>query len=439
MRSLQRSMELPDGVEDAYQIKKLLGSGAMGKVVLALDRQLEREVAIKFIRPGYVDSADACERFLQEARAMARVRSPHVVEIYALGGTGGLPYLVMEYIPGRTLEDRLIEQQGEPLPLDEAIDLLDQICRGVEAIHASGAVHRDLKPSNILLGPGGRVVVADLGLAHRTAGLPQGATAEVAGTPAYISPEVIARRSLPALLAPRADVYALGVIAYQLFTGRLPFDEEDLTTLLARHLSAAPPSLRHLRPGLPAHLERVVLGALIKDPVARMPSAEEMRRSLFEAREATPVSYRGVRVLVVDDEATSARMVARTLASGLPGAVVETASDGELALRSIDNYLPSLVVADLNMPRLNGVELVALMRGHERTRGVPVVVMTATGPSRDWRLIQRLGAEGFLVKPLDMEQMLTTVRSVLSRARLAGDAQATPRSVGPRPPAGRAR
>jgi CheY-like chemotaxis protein len=408
------SRPIPSRLEGGYRIERSLGRGAMGQVVLALDERLEREVAIKFIRAEHVGRPGAWEQFLREARAMARVRDPHVVEIYALGGVD-VPYIIMEYVPGPTLEARLAGQDS--LSLEEALDVMDQICRGVEAIHASGAVHRDLKPSNILLGPGGRVVVADLGLALRVTSASPDDVPEIAGTPAYIAPEVIARQPVPVSQVGRTDVYALGVIAYLLFTGQLPFEARDVEVLLKMHLHTTPTPLRQHRPGLPGSIEAVVMQALQKEPDARLASAGDLRRALQGARESMSATFEGVRVLVADDEPTAARLVAAALSEGLPGAVIETAMDGEQALAAIDARMPSLVVADLHMPRLSGFELLASLRGDERTRSIPVVVVTATGNGRDWKLMQQLEAEGFLSKPLDLDALLSLVRALLSRER----------------------
>jgi eukaryotic-like serine/threonine-protein kinase len=429
------SKSIPPLIDGTYRVLRLLGRGSMGSVVLAHDTRLERDVAIKVIRPEYVDSPEALDRFRQEARAMARVRDPHVVEIHALGDIAGAPYIVMEYVPGASLEATLDARGARPLPIDEAIELLDQVCRGVEAIHESGAVHRDLKPSNILVGPGGRVAVADLGLARPVSCWGPDHAPEVAGTPAYIAPEVASQQQTAPSLVARGDVYALGVIGYQLLTGQLPFDSEDIQELLWRHAHEAPRRLRLLRPDLPVGLENVVLAAMRKDPAERTAGAERFRAALLEAREALRMSYRGTRILVVDDDAACSRGVSRALVTGLPGALIETAADGEAALRSADYQPPSLAVLDLHMPRLNGFELLAALRGNPRTAGVPVVVMTATGTGRDWRLLQQLGAEGFLMKPFDMDQLLSTVRGVLSRhAPPAGPVStATRSSRAPRP------
>ena len=193
----------------------------MGVVMLAWDERLERDVAIKLITPGQMNAL-ARERFLFEARAMARVRHENVVEIYALGETNGAPFFVMEYVPGTTLANWLDDGiLDDCLPaIDESLGYLDQICRGVSAIHASGSVHGDLKPANILLGPTSRVAVADMGLS-RVLDADGSSDHPLAGTPAYIAPE-FAQTNLPPDMVSRGDVYALGVIAYEMLTGEPP-------------------------------------------------------------------------------------------------------------------------------------------------------------------------------------------------------------------------
>ncbi|MCZ7679033.1 MAG: serine/threonine protein kinase [Sandaracinaceae bacterium] len=167
-------------VDGTYRVRGMLGEGGMGVVLLAHDERLQRDVAIKLIRPELAEAAHRA-RFLEEARAMARVRHPNVVEIHAFGELDGAPYFVMEYVAGSDLETFLAKRGGLLSP-GEAHSVLLQLCRGVEAIHASGAVHRDLKASNVLVGDGFRVVIADLGLARTLDGAPvEGAV--VSGTP----------------------------------------------------------------------------------------------------------------------------------------------------------------------------------------------------------------------------------------------------------------
>ncbi len=276
-----------------YRVLGRLGEGAMGVILLARDEQLQRDVAIKLLRPEQLDNAQMQARLLAEARAMARVHHPNVVEIYAFGEYENAPYFVMQYVPGVTL-DTHVHSKGGRLGLDEALSVLDQACLGVSAIHASGIAHRDVKPSNILVGQALRVVVADLGLAKR---IPRGDRIELAfsGTPAYLAPEVALGRQLDPALLPRIDVYALGVVAYYLLAGRLPFQSTSTVDLVMQHAYQPPIPPSELCPDLPASFDAPVLAALAKEPDQRTASAEALREALLDARGAMPAYARTTR------------------------------------------------------------------------------------------------------------------------------------------------
>lgn len=397
-------------VDGTYRVRGMLGEGGMGVVLLAHDERLQRDVAIKLIRPELAEAAHRA-RFLEEARAMARVRHPNVVEIHAFGELDGAPYFVMEYVAGSDLETFLAKRGGLLSP-GEAHSVLLQLCRGVEAIHASGAVHRDLKASNVLVGDGFRVVIADLGLARTLDGAPvEGAV--VSGTPAYMAPEIIVGRALSAEQLPLADVYSLGVIAYEVLAGQLPF-HGDIPQVLRSQITDPPPPLS--RRDLPAGYERAVFEALAKEPEVRTPSATALRRALEAAWSGahTPAGAR-MRLLVVDDEPGFRSLIAATLAKAYPNAVVEGASDGEAGLDAALAHPPALVVTDLDMPRMNGVELTAALRADPRTAVVPIVVATGVGGATDWRVLSALGADGFMVKPFDPAALVSLVENLLAQ------------------------
>lgn len=399
-------------IDNAYRVQGPLGQGGMGVVVLAIDERLEREVAIKLIRPAYVQSQNARRRFLTEARAMARIRHENVVEIYAFGEFDGAPYFVMEYVPGTTVANWLDHQldNGSIPGVDEAIVVLEQICRGVSAIHASGAVHGDLKPSNVLLGPASRVAIADLGLARVLSGSQK--MSPLAGTPAYMAPEQVVGNPAPPELAHVADIYALGVIAFELLTGKAPFRVESARDLIMLRGKPAPrPTL--LRSELPPGFDDALLDALIEDPRRRTPSADAFRRALIEARESATESHTDVRVLVADDDEDFLSLAYETLAFALPGARIECVRDGGAALSAIDRETATLAVIDLDMPGMNGVELTAALRATEHAESMPIIVVTASGGAPDWHLLQSLGADGFLVKPIDPFALVALVRKTL--------------------------
>jgi serine/threonine-protein kinase len=398
-------------IGNAYRVVGPLGQGGMGVVVLAMDERLERDVAIKLIRPAFTRNQSARERFLIEARAMARVRHENVVEIFAFGEFDETPYFVMEYVPGTNvanwLDDAILDDR---LPsVDEALGYMDQVCRGVAAIHTSGAVHGDLKPSNLLIGPASRLAVADMGLSRLFDPTGRLGDHPMAGTPAYMAPE-FARTDLPRELVQRGDVYALGVIAFEMLTGHQPFDIESTADMLAAHRGASPPLPSQFRPELTSAFDQPLLQALSFDPYRRTASAGAFRRTLLEARESIKSSYNAMRIIVADDDADFRALAAETLAYGFPGARIEAVADGEAALAACDREPASLAVIDLDMPGLNGVELTAALRANY---SMPIVVVTASGGAPDWHLLSALGADGFLVKPIDPFALVALARKAV--------------------------
>ncbi len=403
-------------LDDTYRLVRTLGEGAMGMVYLGRDLRLERDVAIKFIQPDHVRSPGAHARFLMEARTMARVRHVNVVEIYAYGELFGAPYFVMEYVPGDTVDGWLRMRQRRPLSVDEAIGILDQVCRGVTAIHRAGAVHRDLKPSNVLIGPAFRVCVTDLGMARVLDHVREDPSDTVSGTPAYMAPEVVLGTPLAPELEARADVYSLGVMAFELFTGRLPFEHDDSTAMMLAHVDDPPPVPSELRHDVPAAFDRVILSALEKRPEARTASAEAFQRALLEARESASGPGGARSILIADDDPDFRALASATLRTAFPDAEVIGVADGSEALALMERRPASLAIIDLDMPHMNGVELTAAFRATPRLEKMPILVVTATGGAPDWRLLQSLGADGFIVKPIDPVSLIALARRTLDRA-----------------------
>lgn len=411
---------IPPGVgpgtmlEGKYELIEELGEGAMGVVYLGRDTRLERDVAIKFIQPDMVRSDEAHERFLHEARAMARVKHVNVVDIYSYGEIARAPYFVMEYVRGVTAFEWM-ETHGHPhLSVDEAIGILDQTCRGVAAIHAAGAVHRDLKPTNILIGPAFRVCVMDLGLSKvldRPASAPKDT---VSGTPAYMAPEVVLGTPLDPVLEQQADVYALGVIAFEMVTGRLPFTHASPTEMMLAHVEQQPPVPSELRHDLPEAFDAVILAAMEKDPRVRTQGAEAFRRALLEARESVSSQKSARRILIADDDEDFRALAAETLRYAFPGAQIDVVADGEEAVRVAERGPLSLAIVDLDMPRMNGVEVTAAFRATPHLEHTPILVVTATGGAPDWRLLSSLGADGFVVKPIDPVSLIALARRTLA-------------------------
>jgi len=416
-RPLSIPPSIGEGVllDDTYRLGKCLGAGAMGVMYLARDEHLERDVAIKFIQTDLVRSADAHDRFLREARTMARVHHVNVVEIYRFGQFHRAPYFVMEYVPGTTVLSWLHRTAG-PLAVDEAIGILDQACRGIDAIHSAGAVHRDLKPANVLIGTAFRVCVTDLGLARVLDAPIENDPDTVSGTPAYMSPETVLGTPVDPSLESQADVYSLGVMAFEMITGRLPFRFDNSTEMMLAHVEDIPPIPSELRADLPAAFDDVILDALIKDPAQRTRGAASFRRALLEARESVTLAKGPARILVADDDADFRALVEGTLSAAFEGAEIVSVSDGAAAMRAAEKGGIALAVIDLDMPKMNGVEVTAAFRATPALAATPILVVTATGGAPDWRLLSSLGADGFLVKPIDPIGLIALARRTLGSA-----------------------
>jgi eukaryotic-like serine/threonine-protein kinase len=258
----------------------------MGVVYLARDLALKRRVAIKVLPPELAFRQEIKQRFMREAQTAARLSHPHIVPIHAVGDEGGLVYFVMGYVDGESLAARL--RRRHALPAEEVRRIMKEAADALGMAHAMGVIHRDIKPDNILLeGTRRRVMVTDFGIAKALSQAGTGTltgTGIAIGTPHYMSPEQAAgERDIDA----RSDLYALGVVAYEMATGELPFQAPTVPGILMKHISEVAPDIKRARPDLPDDLATCVMRCLAKDPESRWPTAESLVRAL-ESRTAGP-------------------------------------------------------------------------------------------------------------------------------------------------------
>lgn len=408
-RSADCVAEPGDVIDGRYSILHELGAGGMATVFLASDVRLKRDVAVKIAHPELADQPELRARFLREAELMARLRHPNVLEVFDVGTWGGHPYLVMPYLRGNDLEAWADRLPG-PLDVDLAIIIMDQLLTGLAAMHALGLVHRDVKPRNILISEEVKVTLGDLGLSHYVH--ERDRLAERSGTPGFLAPEILGHGNVRSDLAAMADVYAAGVTAYWLLTGTRP-TTSNLEQLLDDYpTEILAPSARH--PELPTAFDASVLAAMHEDPAQR-PTAAELREALLHAHAELRqrIAARAHFVVVVDDDPQALIFVEEVVREALPGAEVVILRDPRLAFPIIESRPPALVITDLEMPHLNGVELTASIRGNERTRDVPIIVFSGVGGAAEWQLLSQIGATRFLVKPVDPDTLYDMIRRVV--------------------------
>jgi len=265
-----------------YVVREVIGRGAMGAVYKAQHQALGRVCAIKVLPREFARDPSFVERFRREGRAAAAINHPNVIQVFDVGEDKGYSFIVMEYVEGETLGERL--RRSGAVPPDLALGLLKQTAVALGAAHALGIVHRDIKPGNILIAAGGVAKVADFGLAKRS-GVDIDVTAPGSrlGTPMYMSPEVAQGQVADA----RSDLYSLGATFYYALTGNYPFDAPSAAAVVAKVLNDEPPPLDSVAPHLPPVLRRVIHRLLAKDPAQRYQTAQALLDAL-EGREAAP-------------------------------------------------------------------------------------------------------------------------------------------------------
>jgi serine/threonine-protein kinase len=260
-----------------YQLLEQFGSGGMALIYRGRDTLLGRYVAIKILREEQAHGADFDQQFQNEARAAANLSHPNIVTVYDFGLEDGLPFIVMELVPGTDLKS-LLRKRGR-FPVEEGIPLMVQACAGIGYAHRAGLVHCDVKPHNMLVTPDDRLKVTDFGIARALATLNPAERSDVVwGSPQYYSPEQAAGHAP----SPASDVYSLGVVTYEMLTGTLPFNSADPEELAHMHLEAKPVPPSEYVPDIPEALEEILLKVLSKEPSTRYRTADQLGRVLMK-------------------------------------------------------------------------------------------------------------------------------------------------------------
>ena len=286
-------------ISGRYEILKFIGGGGMSRVYLAHDIILDRDVAIKVLNYDFSNEEELKRRFMREALSATSLTHPHIVDIYDVGEDGDIHYLVMQFVEGQTLKE-YITSNG-PLTPEQALPIMRQLVSAISNAHYNGIVHRDIKPQNILMDPDGNVIITDFGIAMALSATAYTKTNSVLGTVHYLSPE----QARGGMATKKSDIYSLGIVFYELLTGKLPFSGESAVSIALKHLQEETPSVRKLYPTIPQSVENVILKATAKDAVSRYRSADEMQDDL--ATVLSPERANEERfVSTFDDETTRA-------------------------------------------------------------------------------------------------------------------------------------
>jgi len=382
-----------------YELQTLLGAGGMGEVWHAVDRTLQREVAIKLLPQSTAANPEFRARFLREARLAARLNHPHIATIFSVEEHESTLYLVMELVQGTPLARVLADG---PLAPATAVEMMLQVASAIEEAHAHGIIHRDIKPENIMIAPNG-VKVLDFGIARELApldGVRMTQAGMVMGTPNYMSPE----QAQGLELNEQSDIFSLGAVLYEMLAGRAAFDADSLIGVLLQVATKPHPPLENVPPELAAVVDR----CLQKKPAARFGSVAEMAQALEAAMEAKPKET-GERALVADDDAVT-RSILRALLEEM-GYGVDEAVDGSEAIRRLKHDRYALLITDLLMPRLDGWNVLDFIRGAASRRPAHVLVTSmmsdVTLGDADREIVQAV-----ITKPITR----TKLRQVLNAA-----------------------
>jgi CheY-like chemotaxis protein len=401
-------------LNETYEIRRKIGRGGMGEVYEAYDRSLGRRVAVKAAVPGIPGSVH------KEARALAALRHPGIVTVHAVGEHGGIAYVVMERIQGKTLEATLDARraEGTAMPIEEVAAVLVGIAEALAVVHQAGMAHCDVKPANVILAPGNRVVLTDFGIFQAEIDVASGAAPS--GSPNYMAPEAIADDVHPGDLH-LVDVYALGVVAFELATGILPYDDDHVMMILCQHVTTPVPDLRLLRPDAPPKLAHLVGEMLAKDPKTRPSSMDEIAWQLRRLRAEAVRAYAHGSVVIAEDNPATAAIVASIVSEVAPDVEIRIAGDGRSALGMVEAHWPELLVVDLHLPDMTGVEVCTQLRGTRMADRGRVVATSAQATAVEVDALRGLGFVRYLPKGEQLAEALPgLVRSAERRGSRVG-------------------
>jgi eukaryotic-like serine/threonine-protein kinase len=406
-------------------LRSVLGEGGMGTVFEALDTRLQRSVAVKVPRDGGM----AAEQLLSEARALASMRHPGVVTIFGVGEHQGVPYVVMERLTGTTLREQIDAHTSnrEPFTVPDVLELLLPLAEALAAVHRAGLVHRDVKPANVMVCPGGRMVLMDFGLFETEAMAPG---RRVVGTLPYMAPETFTN-TIETRFGHMVDVYALGVVAFELLTGQPPFYGEQAIDFFRAHTGSPVPPVGSLRRETPDSLADLIDRMLSKDPMARPADMESVMWSLRRTRVEVTREPPPLGVLVVEDDDAIAKLVELRIKKVVPSVRLERSPDALDAMKRLAGWTPDVLVLDLHMPQMSGVELAMHLQGTPVFDRCVTIAVSAGASATDLALLRQLGITRYVEKGKGFSEAIGNHVRLLMEGRLPPGVKGAPSDGAP--------
>jgi serine/threonine protein kinase len=398
-----------------YLVEKEIARGGMAHIVRAKDTHLNTTVVLKMLPSALSSQKQAIEEIKEEARIAMSLSHPNIVKLYQFESTPKYKFLVMEYVEGQSLGDRLYNKGR--LPLEEIISYLSDACSALDYAHSHNVIHKDIKPDNFLISLDGTTKLADFGIAQKVkTAFAKVTQKSIMGTLLYMSPEHLMGRKIDY----KSDIYSLGAVTYEMMSGFPPFYKGSIESQIALK---KPDSIK----GISENANRILMRALAKNPSSRWESATEFCRALTGETEVVDIPSRPAipwpeqkpalayprtgqfRILAVDDE-EDIRTTVSAIISG-KGYEVDTAFDGEDALEKLTKKTYDLLITDIHMPRMDGIRLLSRIRNEGSQ--VPVIMLTALDMEKYVLKSYRSGADYYMSKPFAIQRLVTAVSYLL--------------------------